>query len=594
MLYEHMVLLLGGDTMSTDFVKESKVIDYVVSLGLEAVKDKIQSKHESKQVRDRLKDFILKQKKINWNCTSKEEIDFGGLIVYIQTNFLEDIQMRLFGNRKERGIARNTIISRAISYSQAHTTLSRERAIWITKTAIDILHDFYKGKINRELKFIAAQVEDTVTEVTAEQTEDITQVVKSTGEHIVRTLNDKLNNMESMSIENNMQRMKKEDIGQVEDTVSYFFDALGSTHILFPNYTYEYKSEKRQFYSKPLTSEALEKYPPRIVCTGTIQMGDKYLNKFDDNTIDYANRHQLPITLNVITAKKLLGDINDPIQHEAENLIGESLTIPPKPFPPAFPCSISLNGDVIFDYILLSTEEILDDGTVVLSNQKQKNCPFRIKMSANMKLGEMKYLFNTVEPTNEELLQFLRFLMRASLGEIISIKVLSIGEELATGKVGNVEYKSDFDRMESEVEFLEKIVTIEHYYKDIISIPEEIELDDFQTISYLSSLIDGKEFTGSWSKLEFSMTLTEELKQWIAEMDDTKFALSYVSDITVSLYGKSYELPAIRRFDSVVYQDIEHLKKKAEVLDIGDIIKMVFLPGDGKSGTWRDRINNHE
>lgn len=472
--------------------------------------------------------------------------------------------------------------------------MSRERTIWITETAIDTLREFYKRKINRELKFIAVQVEDTFVEVTAEQTEGITHVVKSTGEHVVGTLSDKLDNMESMSIEKNMQRMRNEDIGQVEDTVSNFFDALGCTHILFPDYTYEYESKNRQFYSKPLSREALEKYPPRIACTGTIQMDGKYLNKFDDNTIDYANRHQLPITLNVVTAKKLLGDIDDPIQHEAENFIGESFTIPPKPFPPAFPCSISLNGDVIFDYILMSIEEILDDGTVVMSNQKQNNCPFKIKMSANMKLGKMKYSFNTVEPTNEELLQFLRFLMRASLRETISIKVLSIGEELATGKVGNVEYKSDFDRIESEVDFLEKIVTIEHYYKDIISIPKEITVDDFQTISYLSSLIDGKEITGSWSKLEFSMTLTEELKQRIAEMDDTQFALSYVSNITVSFYGKSYELPAIRRFDSVVYQDIEHLKKKAEVLDIGDIIKMVFLPGDGDSGTWRDRINDQE
>lgn len=594
MLYKRKVFVVGGDTMSADFVKDSKVIDYVVSLGLEAVKDKIQSKHESKQVRDRLKDFILRQKKINWNCTSEEEIDFGGLIEYIQTNLLEDVQMRLFGNRKERGIARNTIINRAISYSQASTTLSRERAIWITETAIDTLHDFYKGKINRELKFIAAQLEDTVVEVTAEQTEGITHVVKSTGEHVVGTLSDKLDNMESMSIEKNMQRMRNEDIGQVEDTVSNFFDALGSTHILFPNYTYEYESKNRQFYSKPLSREALEKYPPRIACTGTIQMNGKYLSKFDVNTIDYANRHQVPITLNVITAKKLLGDIDDPIQHEAENLIGESLTIYPKPFPPASPCSISLNGKVIFDYILLRTEEILDDGTVVMSNQKQKNCPFKIKMYANMKLGEMKYSFNTVEPTNEELLHFLKFLMMASLGETISIKVLSIGEELATGKVGNVEYKSDFDRIESEVEFLEKIVTIEHYYKEAITIPEEITLDDFQTISYLSSLINGKEVTGSWSKLELSMTLSEELKQRISEMNDTKFELSYVGHITAPLYGKSYELSVRRRFDCVVYQDIEHLKKKAEVLDIGDTIKMVFLPGDGVSGTWRDRINDQE
>lgn len=100
---------------------KEKVINYIVSLGLEAVKDKIQSEYESRQVRERLNDFILRQKKINWNCTSEEEIDFGGLIEYIQTNFLEDVQKRLFGNLNERRTARNTIMCRAVSYSQAHT-----------------------------------------------------------------------------------------------------------------------------------------------------------------------------------------------------------------------------------------------------------------------------------------------------------------------------------------------------------------------------------------------------------------------------------------------------------------------------------------
>lgn len=81
------------------------------------------------------------------------------------------------------------------------------------------------------------------------------------------------------------------------------------------------------------------------------------------------------------------------------------------------------------------------------------------------------------------------------------------------------------------------------------------------------------------------MTLTKELKKRIVETDNTKFVLSYLGSITVPVYGKSYELSVIRTFDSVVYQDIEHLKKKADVLDIGDTIKLVFLPGDGDAGT---------
>lgn len=222
-------------------------------------------------------------------------------------------------------------------------------------------------------------------------------------------------------------------------------------------------------------------------------MNGEYLDRFDVNTIDYANRHQLPITLNVITAKKLLGDIDDPVQHEAENIIGESFIIPPKPFPPAFPCSISLDENAIFDYILFRTEEILDDGTIVISNREQENCPFRIRVSANLKTGKTLYSADIVDPTNEELLQYLRFLTRAASGKTISIRVLSLGEELATGKPGNVEYNGGFDKIESEIEFLEKIVTIEHYYNDIITIPEEIMIDDFKAISYLASLIDGKD-----------------------------------------------------------------------------------------------------
>ena len=53
-------------------------------------------------------------------------------------------------------------------------------------------------------------------------------------------------------------------------------------------------------------------------------------------------------------------------------------------------------------------------------------------------------------------------------------------------------------------------------------------------------------------------------------------------------------MSVIRTFDSVVYQDIERLKKKAEILDVGDTIKLVFLPGGEENGTWRDRINTDE
>lgn len=573
---------------------ELMIKEYIIELGLDAVKDKIKDDQAERQVRSRLEDFVQRQRKLNVCCSREEEIDFEGLVEYLQENFLGDIKIRLFGTRKEREVARNTIIAKAITYSEANTSLSRRRVIKLIDGSIDVLGRFYKKKTNRELAFIASQIEDTVVEVGRETTQEVKLAVQSSEVSIIESVSNKIENMGALSVERNMQLLKEGNIEQVENILANFFDGIGSGHILFPDYCYEYMSENRQLYSKALTLEALKKYPPRITCTGTIQMNGKYIDRIDVNTIDYAYRHQLPITLNVITAKKLLGDIADPIQHEAESLIGEQLIIPPIPFPEANPCSISVDDEVMFDYILFRTQEILDDGTIVISNQKQENCPYKIDMQYNRKNGKSTYDVNTVNPTNKELLQYLRFLMKASSGGTISIKVLSLGEELATGKLGDVCYKTGFDKIEMEMDFLEKIVAIEDYYNDTITIPEEIMLDDFNKISYLASLIVGEECIGNWSKLEFSMTLTEELKQRLIETKDAKFSLSYVGSVTMCFYGKSYELSAIRSFDCVVYQDIEKLKKKAEVLDVGDSIKLTFLPGDGESGTWHDRLNNDD
>ncbi len=568
--------------------------EYIAEIGLDLVKDRIKDDQEVKIIRGRLIDYMDRQSKYNFQCTREEEIDFEGLAIYLQNDLISDVQVRVFGTKRERGRARADIISKAVTYSQAHTSLSRQRAIKMTETAIDILHGFYKSKVNRELKFIAAQIEDTIIDVTSEQHKEQTQqfshVVSESEKHILESFSSQLENTTMLSLDRNVQLMKTGDISQVESNIAGWFNSIASQHILFPDYCYEYKGESHQLYSKPVSVNALKKYPPKISCTGTIQMDGKYLHVFDANTIEYANRHQLLITLNVETAKKFLGDVDDPIQHEAESLVGETFTIPPKPFPPAFPCSISISGKVFFDYILFRTEEILDDDTIIITNREQTNCVFRIRMTANLHTNKTTYSISTEGANNEELLQYLVFLQSAASGSEISIKVLSTGDILAKGILGTLEYRSGFDDIEAEISFLEKVVSVERYFGQPLVIPEEIIESDYNTLSYLANLINGKKCTGSWTKLEFDVPLTVELREKIKETERMKFSLSYIGSISANLYGNEYNVQAIKQFESVVYQDVEKLKKKAEVLDVGDSIKIAFLPGEGDSGIWKDSL----
>ena len=77
----------------------------------------------------------------------------------------------------------------------------------------------------------------------------------------------------------------------------------------------------------------------------------------------HAYRHQLKLVMSIDEAVKLLGNRPDPIQTEAKQYIGKEIIAIPPEFPEAFPCSIKVGEKTYFDYILLRTEEILDDGT---------------------------------------------------------------------------------------------------------------------------------------------------------------------------------------------------------------------------------------
>lgn len=136
----------------------TRIIDYVTDFGVELIKDKINNEREKNEIRNRLASYIKREQSINFDCTPEEEIDFGGLIQYIQTNFLDDAQLRIFGNKEERDRAREDIKTKAIINAKANNSLSQERAIKMIETAVDILYNFYNSAQNKDLRLMAAQI----------------------------------------------------------------------------------------------------------------------------------------------------------------------------------------------------------------------------------------------------------------------------------------------------------------------------------------------------------------------------------------------------------------------------------------------------
>ena len=145
------------------------MVDYIVELGLDAIKNQLMTANEQKAIKERIKEFIMRQKEINVNCTLEEELDFEGLANYLRSDLLEDVQVLLFGSSTERIDAQKAVMSKATTYAQAKTKLSCTRAQKMTETAINILRSFYRSQMSRTSRFASTEVIDSVNEATEQQ-----------------------------------------------------------------------------------------------------------------------------------------------------------------------------------------------------------------------------------------------------------------------------------------------------------------------------------------------------------------------------------------------------------------------------------------
>lgn len=145
------------------------MVDYIVELGLDAIKNELMTANEQKAIKERIKEFIMRQKEINVNCTLEEELNFEGLANYLRSDLLEDVQVLLFGSSTERIVAQKAVMSKATTYAQAKTKLSCARAQKMTETAINILRSFYRSQMSRTSRFASTEVIDSVNEATEQQ-----------------------------------------------------------------------------------------------------------------------------------------------------------------------------------------------------------------------------------------------------------------------------------------------------------------------------------------------------------------------------------------------------------------------------------------
>ena len=550
------------------------LLDLLTDLGVEIVRPKIHNKLTENQARERLNAFLSKQQKLNDICSLEEEIDFEGIAKYIQSELIEDVRVRLIsGDPHARDEARREIITKATHYAQANTKLSVKRATRIIDSALNILKEYYRSKINQELLFVSNEIIECI-ESESKATRDEIDAVR-----------DVIDETAILSLDNNVKLAASGKIVAVQTNLSVFMRGISSQHSLYPYYRYDLR-DHGQIVSVPTTDEAISKYPPTIrIVPDRIRVGDQDYADWDAATLWESYRKQEPIEVHVSEAQKYLGDVLDPTQSEAEELKGALIKFAPKPFPKAEPCSFMIDNEIVLDYLLMRTRTVEEDGTAIWANDEEPNRIIQFECIIPPSFNRFSFNLNTTHNSVDALLLYYKTIERICRGGEAAIKMLEKREVVIRGPIP----KQDSSDAEQAVIFYSKLSAIETFFEVSFEIPETIDQNDLSITDYLYSLATAGKAKSTWREIKVSYKANESNRKIIKNLKDEPLYLVLAFDVTINFFGSHFSFPIQRHYESATVNDLEKLKQKVELLDEEDTYSLKYIAFPlGSEGTYTD------
>lgn len=543
------------------------LLEELLNIGVGVAKNKTNEKINEHKLKKDLEDYILSKKEYFDLCSIDEEFDFEGLLDYVSNNLIEDMKIRVFSkSRKEREKARNTIINKGLQFSQANTKESNAKVTKLVANCIDVIRDFYKKQLTIKDYLLRSEIVDDIVENITDKMDKSRELVLSSQKELAE-----------YSSYNFVQLVNNNQLNLAETKINNLFNIISTQHKLYPEYGYSLNQGK--LISVPLQENSIQKYPPIMDIKADLQIGE-YINYFNGlDPLDFSYRHQLDMIIQVKDARKLLGSIEDPCQYEAERMIGENLVLKHKEFPPAFPCSIKVGGKTYFEYVLLRTKEILDDGTYIVTNDEQRNAKVNFEFRFKTE-GERIFSFTShaKNMNSKEHLNYSMFIRDVVMKKEFSIYSYDLQKEVAK----SLEYhESDYDTtsIDFEIDLYTRLCLIESYFDVIFDLPEKIEVNQSKIIFSLSELIKNNKKSISWKSTELTIQFGSLAKNNILDFSEP---VSFLADgeNNVELFGQILRFSHRRVYKSAIMRDYERKSKMIQLLEGDETIPVKFDPGE--------------
>lgn len=517
-----------------------KGFDAVWGLFNDTIISKIKSSAEQQKINEKLEAYLSRKLKGNWFCTRKEEIDFEGLANYIRGDLLADVEVRLFGKKQERDLARKKILEKSATYANAKTKLSKSRAQHMANDVMDMLKDFWRSQVPKDLRMMSGEIVDDINENIASQTQQLSNQISNSQQEIMQ----KIDNMAIMDLDRNVLLLNGGNVCAVEKNLNSFLNTISSEHNIpgYFRYTIQHIKDSVRLVSVPINPDAYKFYPPKIKGSASFEISGVSKERWMTNIFEYANRHQLNIIMTVLQAEKYLGEIKDPSQAEAETMIGEKYIIPPQPFPPAFACCIIGDDNIIVNYLLLRTIDISDEGIYTITNDEQKGRRFSLTLKHNPQNGEINFIFSANGFGNLGRFEILKILRDLCICDKVEIKLLDQDKNLICGHLKATD-QIDNRSIDKAISFYAQVLNVEKYFSRKIKIPSTVTETQIEDLEYISELICGGICESSWDTLSCNFIIDKVIKETFLNYWDNEYEIQFVTTVTVNLWENTFLMP---------------------------------------------------
>ena len=92
-----------------------------------------------------------------------------------------------------------------------------------------------------------------------------------------------------------------------------------------------------------------------------------------------------------------------------------------------------VGSDIVVPFLLLRTKEILEDGSVIITNEEQENYHFNVRITCFFNSKKVTFTVTPQNASNKEFLHYRLFLKRILAGEQVTVNALSLNEKLMCG-----------------------------------------------------------------------------------------------------------------------------------------------------------------